>query len=89
VSRLATAALVFGILGICGSWASYGLPSILAICFGIAGLRATDASRGGRRVGRHQAGWGLALGFLVLIPLIFILLAGGIGAMQNGGPAVP
>jgi Domain of unknown function (DUF4190) len=67
-----TAALVFGILGVLGSWFLFGVPSLLAVIFGHAGLAAT---RRGRRAGRGQAVAGLTLGYIVVVPGLLVTLA--------------
>lgn len=65
-SALATAALAFGLVGMCLSVVTFGVPSALAVAFGHAALRDT---RSGERSGRTNAQAGLVLGYVILIPL--------------------
>lgn len=64
-SGIATAALVFGIIGAFGGWCLAGLPCVLAIVFGHQGLRET---RTGQLDGHGRAVAGLWLGYGFVVP---------------------
>lgn len=77
-SGMATASLVFGILGVLGGWCLLGIPCIIAVICGHAGLSQT---KDGRMSGRGQAVAGLIMGYLVVGPaiaLFFLFVVGGI-----------
>ena len=80
-SGMATASLVLGLSGIFLSWCLFGVPSILAIIFGIVALPDTkppDASK---------SGYGMALtglvtgGVVVLAFVAFILITGSLSVL--------
>ncbi len=86
-SGSATAALVFGIIGIMVGYCLLGIPCILAVVFGHIGLIQT---RDGQRSGRGMAVAGLVLGYICVIPMIIftVLIFGAIiggGATANSG----
>jgi uncharacterized protein YqgC (DUF456 family) len=68
-SGAATAALVFGIIGVLGSWCLFGLPSIAAIVLGHMAARQT---KNGARSGHGMGVTGLVLGYVVVIPAIIV-----------------
>ncbi|MEV4223794.1 DUF4190 domain-containing protein [Nonomuraea sp. NPDC049725] len=68
-SGLATASLVFGIIGLIGCGCLFGIPSIVAIVLGHA---ATGKTRPGLRGGHGLAVAGLILGYVVLVPAIVV-----------------
>jgi hypothetical protein len=82
-SGISTAAMVLGIVGLVSSWFLLGLPSVLAVIFGHIGVAAT---KDGTRSGRGQAVAGLVLGYVVIVPAVFVtlLIAGVIGAAATG-----
>jgi hypothetical protein len=77
-SGIATASLVFGIIGALGGFCLFGIPCILAFILGMFGLAAT---KDGTRGGRGQAVAGLILGGLFVIPAVLVIVFGGIGAV--------
>ena len=62
-SGLAVASLVLGIVGLVVSWFTFGIPSLLALIFGIIGIRQTGP---GQRAGRGMAVAGTLLGGVIL-----------------------
>lgn len=72
-SGWAVASLVFGILGVLGGFCLFGIPCIIAVVCGHAGLRETN---GGVKGGRGMAQAGLVLGYLVVGPAIFLTVTG-------------
>ncbi len=66
---MATASLVLGIIGVVTC--TLILPSLLAVIFGIIGVRTAN-QRGG--VGKGKAIWGLVLGGLVVFVLTIALM---------------
>jgi hypothetical protein len=74
MSGLATTALTFGLIGLAVSICTLGIPSLMAIAFGLAALRETQP---GAKRGRHRAMAGIILGLVVVIPLgVVVLLEG-------------
>lgn len=71
-SGVATASLVLGIIGLCIGWCTFGLPSAAAVILGHAGLVET---KNGQRSGRGAAIAGLILGYLLVIPGVFLAVA--------------
>jgi hypothetical protein len=71
-SGLATAALVFGILGLICFWVPFGdvLFAALAVLFAILGMGQT---RGGAYAGHGKAVAGLVMGIIGLIPAIIVI----------------
>lgn len=76
-SGYAVASMVFGILGMLGGFCVFGIPCVIAVILGHAGLIET---RDGVKGGRGMAVAGLILGYLFVAPAIFIIVTGGIGA---------
>jgi Domain of unknown function (DUF4190) len=68
-STYATSSLVFALIGILGSWCSFGLPSFIAVVLGIAGYYE---SRNGQMTGQGQAIAGMILGAFVAIPMALL-----------------
>jgi hypothetical protein len=89
-SGMATASLVFGIFGILGGWCLLGIPCIIAVVCGHAGLSQT---KNGTMGGRGQAVAGLIMGYLVVGPAIFaffsLFVLGGIGAVSPSVTPTP
>lgn len=71
-SGMATAALVLGILGLCGFWIPFGdvVFAGLAVLFGILGLAQTNK---GEYSGHGKAMAGLIMGIIGLIPAIIVI----------------
>ncbi|MFI6743778.1 DUF4190 domain-containing protein [Nonomuraea sp. NPDC050451] len=69
-SGLAVASLVFGIIGLLGSWFLLGIPSITAIVLGHA---ATGKTKRGIRPGHGMAVAGLVLGYVVVVPAFLFI----------------
>lgn len=67
---MATASLVFGIIGLVSSWCLFGLPSLAAIVLGHAATRQTKRGLGGH----GMAVAGLALGYVVVLPGVIVSL---------------
>jgi hypothetical protein len=82
-SGVSTASMVLGIIGLVASWFLFGIPSILAVILGHAGISDTKHNR---RSGRGQAVAGLVLGYVVVVPGLIVTLAvfGVIGAAATG-----
>uniref|UniRef100_UPI0033AF1870 DUF4190 domain-containing protein n=1 Tax=Nonomuraea sp. NPDC003804 TaxID=3154547 RepID=UPI0033AF1870 len=70
-SGTAVASLVFGVLGLVGSWCLFGVPSIIAI---ILGHVATSKTKRGLRPGHGLAVAGLILGYIVVVPALIVTL---------------
>ncbi|MEV0151247.1 MULTISPECIES: DUF4190 domain-containing protein [unclassified Nonomuraea] len=68
-SGIAVASLIFGIIGLIGSWCLFGIPSIVAIVLGHAAARKTKQ---GIRPGHGMAVAGLVLGYIVAVPAFLI-----------------
>lgn len=87
-SGMAVASLVLGIVGLFVSWITFGVPSLLALIFGIIGLRETAADR---KTGRAQAVGGTVLGAIVMIGglLATLLIIGAIGTTAATIATVP
>jgi hypothetical protein len=84
-SGLAVTSLVMGIIGILGGWCLLGIPCVLAVICGHAGLAATN---GNARSGRGLAVAGLVMGYICVIPAIIIFfMIGGLGVI--GGITSP
>lgn len=82
-SGKATASLVLGIVGLVGSVTA--IPSMLAVIYGHL---AADETSNGRRSGHGQAVAGLALGYVVVVPLgiaLSVLAWVGLWQMVRGG----
>ncbi len=56
---LGTAALILGIVGLSIGWCFYGIPSILAIIFGVIGWKKANQ---GLATNKSMAQWGFWLG---------------------------
>jgi hypothetical protein len=63
-SGLAIASLVLGLAGLVLSWFTFGIPSLLALIFGIVGIRQTTHRQ---RAGRGLAVTGTVLGAIMLL----------------------
>ncbi|MEV4114512.1 DUF4190 domain-containing protein [Nonomuraea sp. NPDC049695] len=61
--------LIFGIIGLFGSWCLFGIPSIVAV---VLGHVATTKTRRGLRSGHGLAVGGLVLGYIVLVPALIV-----------------
>ncbi|MFC7585843.1 DUF4190 domain-containing protein [Nonomuraea antimicrobica] len=68
-SGAAVASLVFGLLGLVGSWCMFGVPSIAAVVLGHVAARSTKR---GLRAGHGMAVAGLILGYLVVVPAVIV-----------------
>jgi uncharacterized protein DUF4190 len=68
-SGLATASLVFGILGVVGGWCLFGIPCIVAVLCGHGALKET---RNGEKSGHGNAIAGLILGYVFVIPMALV-----------------
>jgi hypothetical protein len=68
---MATASLVLGLVGLVTC--TLFVPSILAVIFGIVGVRRAGQSGG---VGRGRAIWGLSLGGFVLFIVLLFMVGG-------------
>jgi len=84
-SGMATASMVFGILGILGGWCMLGIPCVLAVIFGHIGLGQT---KDGARSGRGQAVAGLIMGYVFVVPAILIFFLAVLGAVVGDDPSV-
>jgi len=89
-SGLAVASMVLGIVGLLSSCCAFGIPSILAVVFGHAGLNAT---KGGARGGQGMAVAGLVMGYIVFVPAIvlsvYLVFAGGLAAVSGTPTPTP
>lgn len=73
---MGTAALVLGIVGLAIGWCFYGIPSILAIIFGVLGVKKANQ---GLATNKAMAQWGLWLGVAgTAIGLIIGLIYGAV-----------
>lgn len=79
-SPWAIASLIFGILGLLAGWCTFAVPCIAAVICGHAGLRDTN---GGVKSGRGLAIAGLIMGYLLIAPIGFFLVTGGIGMLLD------
>ena len=71
---LGTAALILGIVGLVIGWCFYGIPSILAIIFGVLGVKKANQ---GLATNKSMAQWGMWLGIVgTAIGLIIGLIYG-------------
>ena len=77
-SGFAVASLVFGLIGVFGGFCALGIPCLIAVVCGHAGL--SDAKKLGKR-GHGMAIAGLILGYLFIIPAVIFLVTGGIGSL--------
>ncbi|MEU8104485.1 DUF4190 domain-containing protein [Nonomuraea muscovyensis] len=68
-SGAAVASLIFGVIGIIGSWCLFGIPSIVAI---VLGHVATRKTKQGIRPGHGMAVAGLVLGYIVVVPALIV-----------------
>lgn len=88
-SGLAIAALVLGLVGLLISWATFLVPSILAVVFGAVALRQTRPGSG--MGGRGMAITGLALGVAtsLIVTVLWVVFWGGLGdALDEAEKAV-
>jgi hypothetical protein len=76
VSGWSVTALIFGILGVLGGFCLFGIPCLIAVICGHAGLVEAKNGKGGR----GMAIAGLVMGYLFVGPAIFVLVTGGIGS---------
>lgn len=81
-SGAATASLVLGIISVLGGFCLFGIPPLLAVICGHVGMAETKT---GLKSGRGSAVAGLVLGYLVMIPLLFIAALWAIGAFATAG----
>lgn len=70
-SGMATAALVFGIIGFLGGWCLFGIPCLIAIGCGHLGMSET---KNGTKAGRGSAVAGLILGYVCVVPMALIAI---------------
>jgi hypothetical protein len=70
-SWMAAASLTCGIVGMLTFICTLGIPSALAVILGHA---ARSETKRGAKSGHHNATAGLALGYLVVIPLIVVVI---------------
>ncbi|MFF5208924.1 DUF4190 domain-containing protein [Streptosporangium sp. NPDC000396] len=68
-SGVAVTSLIFGIIGIFGSWCLFGIPSIVAI---VLGHVATKKTKRGIRSGHGLAVAGLILGYFAVFPALIV-----------------
>lgn len=68
-SGMATGSLVLGIIGAAGGWCMLGIPCLVAILLGHVALTET---RDGTVGGHGQAVAGLILGYLFIVPWVFL-----------------
>ena len=82
-SGLAVASLVLGLCGVVVSWFTFGIPSLLALIFGIVGIRQTTNRQ---REGRGLAIAGTTLGAVMLLlgAYVSVVVLYGIGQAANG-----
>lgn len=64
-SGMATASLVFGLIGFFGGWCAFGLPCLIAI---VCGHFAWKETKNGSKAGHGQAVTGLILGYVIAVP---------------------
>lgn len=74
-STMSTASMVFALIGVFGSWCTFGVPSIIAVILGIAGYVETGD---GLTTGRGQSIVGIILGALVGVPTVLFFLIGAV-----------
>lgn len=88
-SGMATASMVFGIIGLVFGWCMCGIPSLIAIILGHIGMGQT---REGRLGGRGMAIAGLVMGYVLIIPtviLTFFLFGGVLFSALGTGATSP
>ena len=68
-SGISVASMVLGIVGVVFGWCMFGVPSLLAVIFGHVGLNDT---RTNQRAGRGMAVAGLILGYVALVPALWL-----------------
>ena len=73
----AVTSLVFGIIGVLGGFCLLGIPCVLAVITGHAGM--IDARNG--TGGRGLAVAGLVMGYLFVAPATIVIAMGGVGAV--------
>lgn len=81
-SGWAIASLVTGILGVLGGFCLLGIPCIIAVICGHAGLIEARNGKGGRGL----AIAGLVMGYLFVGPAIAVFVMGGIGSLGAVAP---
>jgi hypothetical protein len=83
-SGLAIASLVLGLVGLFLSWFTFGIPSLLALIFGIVAIRQTGAGWG-KRGGRGMAVAGTVLGAVITVAglLVSLLVIYSVGHAAN------
>lgn len=83
-SGLAIASLVLGLVGLVVSWFTFGIPSLIALIFGIVAITQTGTGPG-RRAGRGMAVAGTILGGVILALGVWVsaALVYGIGSAVN------
>ncbi|MEV6345483.1 DUF4190 domain-containing protein [Actinoplanes sp. NPDC051851] len=74
-SVYAIASLILGIISLMGGFCVCGLPCIAAVVCGHLGLRET---KDGSKSGYGMAVAGLIMGYLLIIPTVFLFITGGI-----------
>lgn len=79
-STTAIASMILGIIGFLSACCSFGVPSILAVILGHVALKETA---GGQKEGHGMAVTGLILGYIGVLPALFISISWGIGMMTN------
>lgn len=77
-SGTAIASLIFGIMGILGGWCLAGIPCVIAVLCGHAGLADT---RNNAKSGRGMAIAGLIMGYLSVIPAVLFFVTFGVGLL--------
>lgn len=75
VSTWSVVSLIFGIIGVLGGFCLLGIPCIVAVITGHAGLIDSKNGKGGRGL----AIAGLVMGYLFIVPAVIVLVTGGIG----------
>lgn len=81
---LATASMIFGIVGILGGWCLLGIPCVIAVVLGHGGLSHT---KNGEEGGRGQAVAGLIMGYAFVVPAVAIFLLFVVGWFLPDVPA--
>lgn len=87
-SGTATASMVLGILGLVTGICTFGIPCLIAVILGHAGLSAT---KDGARSGRGMAVAGLTMGYVALAPALLLsaIYGAGLFATMAGGHTSP
>jgi len=85
-SGAAVASMVLGIVGIVFGCYTFGVPNLLAVVLGHIGYAATRNAQVG---GRGMAVAGLVMGYLMVVPVIAVIVLGGIGALVGTGNPSP